>query len=278
MDPGTKSPPRPCRIMRGCVEVRPVPAARLADCAELIRSAFAFGPGDTVPAHLLFAVSRHGGLVLGAFSGSALSGCLFALPAHGADRCLYLAQLAVRQSHRDRGIGLDLMHAMRDRALQSGVRRILWTTGSLASRNLHLYLNRCGARVVAVAPGLYAEVMCSTRVPVGQRDEVEVEWLLQGSQAATRRSSRPIVLTSTAAGRPGVRRLEGVRPVGRHRSCALEVPWDVGLLSRVDRRAAAAWRRAVTASLAESLAAGLVGTAVELDRGRRRAFLRLDAA
>jgi predicted GNAT superfamily acetyltransferase len=264
--------------MWGCVTVRPVPAGRLLECAALIRGAFGFGPGDTVPAHLLHAVSRHGGIVLGAFSGSALSGCLFALPAQGADRYLLLAQLAVRPSHQGRGVGLSLMRTMREHALQSGYRRIRWTTSSLVSRNLYLYLNRCGARLVAVAPGLYTEVMCSTQVPVGQLDEVEMEWRLEDSQTSTRRPVPQIVLTSTVPSRPGVRRLEDVRPVGRHRSCALEVPWDVGLLSRVDRPAAAAWRRAVSASLAESLAAGLVGTAVELDRVHRRAYLCLDAA
>lgn len=185
----------------------------------------------------------YGGIALGAFEGPRLVGYSYAVPGFDEGGPFLLScGLAVSQTHTSRGIGEALKLAQAKRARQAGYDVIRWTTNSLASKPLHLYLSRLGGRLVALHERMYAGFRESL-FP----DEVEIEWDLKGAPRSLSSESR-----------------------------CVEIPWDRDALAARSPELARRWVRRVRAEIRELLAAGYVGTAVVGDRLRERSLVRFD--
>jgi predicted GNAT superfamily acetyltransferase len=185
----------------------------------------------------------YGGIALGAFAGSRLVGYSYAVPGFdGTGPFLLSCGLAVSEDYGSRGIGAALKLAQAERARRAGYGVIRWTTNSLASKPLHLYLSKLGGRLVAFHEGMYAGFRESL-FP----DEVEIEWDLGGAPAA-----------ATSAPR------------------CVEIPWDREALAARSPTLAGSWVTRVRGEMQALLAEGYVGTAVVADRFRERSLVRFD--
>jgi predicted GNAT superfamily acetyltransferase len=220
-----------------------------------------------------------GGLTLGAFVGERLVGYSYALPGFDGRPFLLSCGLAVAPEFESRGVGLALKLAQARHAREAGYDLARWTTNALASRPLHVYLSKLGARLVRYRAGMYADLV----EPV-LPDEVEIEWDLgtAGSTPAARRGTPPRPVTRTRAPAGGPRRLVGVGdgmladPV--YPSYSVEIPWDRAALARDVPELAREWLAGVRVAMRALLAAGYVGTVVLPDPSTRRSFVVFDRA
>ena len=185
----------------------------------------------------------YGGITLGAFAGGRLVGYSYALPGFdGARPFLLSCGLAVANELGSRGVGEALKRAQARHARRAGYDVVRWTTNSLASQALNLYLSKLGARLVGLREDMYAglreDVFC---------DEVEIEWDLRREAAGPRADSQTV-----------------------------EIPWDRAALARRAPRLAREWVVAARTAMGELLAAGYVGTTVIADRHTERSWVRFD--
>jgi len=185
----------------------------------------------------------YGGITLGAFAGGRLVGYSYALPGFdGARPFLLSCGLAVANEFGSRGVGEALKRAQARHARRAGYDVVRWTTNSLASQALNLYLSKLGARLVGLREDMYAglreDVFC---------DEVEIEWDLRQQAGGPRADSQTV-----------------------------EIPWDRAALARRSPRLAREWVVAARTAMGELLAAGYVGTTVIADRHAERSWVRFD--
>lgn len=105
---------------------------------------------------LLSVIAKYGGVVLGAFGGSKMSGFLLALMARRKGRLIHWSHMmAVREGFRDRGLGFKMKLVHRKLALAEGIRSICWTYDPLQSRNAALNVARLGATIDEYLPDCY---------------------------------------------------------------------------------------------------------------------------
>lgn len=136
-------------------------------CVQLQLSTWGYDETEAIPRKTFLLAQKIGGQVIGAFdsessndsapaSGPAASPApnlvafamsLPGIKSQGAQPLPYLHShmLAVRPSHRNRGIGAQLKWEQRREALVRGVRRIEWTFDPLEIKNAHLNIHRLGA-------------------------------------------------------------------------------------------------------------------------------------
>ncbi|HUN86151.1 MAG TPA: hypothetical protein VMU48_17360 [Terracidiphilus sp.] len=90
---------------------------------------------------------------------------------------LHSHMLAVRQSHRDRGLGVQLKLKQRDEALSRGIRHMEWTFDPLEIKNAHLNIHKLGAIVRRYYIDFYG--VSSSRLQAGlPTDRLVAEWYL----------------------------------------------------------------------------------------------------
>jgi predicted GNAT superfamily acetyltransferase len=263
------------------VAIVPVERARMRECEQLARDVFGFGPGEAIPAWFVDTATRVGGVARAAIADDAVVGFFFAFP--GVERgrpLLFLTELAVSPPHRGRGVARRLLAELRAAALARGCTRVQLTTNPLSARNLHLYLTRCGARIVAYHPLLYGDL-----IDGADGDEVELAWDLadEGLDARLAGRAGPGVAAGALPGHVLTRTVErdGVRVMGEQAAsvrprgprCLVEIPWDADALDAAAPPVRDAWRAGVRAAMATLLAAGYRGVDVAVDEPTRRAFV-----
>jgi predicted GNAT superfamily acetyltransferase len=149
---------------------------------------------DIVPAHILLAIARNGGLLLGAFDGEKLIG--YVLGFLGTDRESpnrpAMAQLkhhshmlGVHPDYRDLGVGFRLKVAQRDFVNNQGIRLITWTYDPLQSRNAYLNIHRLGTVCRKYHREAYGEMRDQLNIGYPS-DRFEVEWWITSSRVKSR--------------------------------------------------------------------------------------------
>ena len=149
---------------------------------------------DVVPAHILLAIARNGGLLLGAFDGEKLIG--YVLGFLGTDRESpnrpAMAQLkhhshmlGVHPDYRDLGVGFRLKVAQRDFVNKQGIRLITWTYDPLQSRNAYLNIHRLGTVCRKYHREAYGEMRDQLNIGYPS-DRFEVEWWITSSRVKSR--------------------------------------------------------------------------------------------
>jgi predicted GNAT superfamily acetyltransferase len=111
-----------------------------------------------VSSEVLLVTQKHGGAVLGAFTGGRCVGFVYAFLARRHGRLIHWSHMmAVLPEFRDRGLGLRMKLAHRRLALQQGIRSVCWTFDPLQSRNAALNLRRLGAQAEEYIPDCYGQ-------------------------------------------------------------------------------------------------------------------------
>jgi predicted GNAT superfamily acetyltransferase len=165
---------------------------------ELQRAVWTGSETDIVPAHVLLAAARHGGVVLGAFAGQELVGFVFGFlgtdeqsprPLAMSRLKHYSHQLGVHPKWWDRGIGLRLKLAQREAVMRQGIRLMSWTYDPLQSRNAYLNVRRLGVVCNRYLRNLYGEMRDELNQGVPS-DRFEVDWWLTSSRVKSRVAGR----------------------------------------------------------------------------------------
>ena len=258
------------------VRVEPLSGDALLDSPHLSAIQFGFEPPDQIPPWFVHTFAAFGGIALGAFHDERLVGYSYGMPGYDEGETFLLAcGLAVHPAFESNRVGERLKLAQRDHARAAGYSSIRWTTGSLASRQLYLYLTKLGARLVRLHEDFYATTQETEVFP----DEVEVAWQICPTAPAARAGggepARP--LTTTALIGDGRRRrlvtVDADRADGG--ACAVEIPWDRHAIAH-DPDLAFGWHDGVRAAMRQLLDAGYEGTYVDLDRREQRPYVRFE--
>ena len=115
-------------------------------CVELQRDVWGFSDLDLVPLRLFVVAEKIGGQVIGAFDGKDMVGFALSIPgSRSGHPYLHSHMLAVRESHRNAGLGRRIKLVQREDALARSFELIEWTFDPLEIKNAHLNLERLGA-------------------------------------------------------------------------------------------------------------------------------------
>jgi predicted GNAT superfamily acetyltransferase len=126
----------------------------------------------------MIAAQAVGAIVLGAFDGADLVAFTYGFPGfEGEHRVIHSDMLAVRATHRDRGLGRTLKLAQRDAALARGVERITWTFDPLQTRNAFLNFEKLGVTADRYLRDFYGDT--SSPLHEGGTDRLWVTWHLR---------------------------------------------------------------------------------------------------
>jgi len=135
------------QIATGEIVVRPCSGLNeMRACVALQKEVWNFSDADLVPLRLFVTAEKIGGQVIGAFQGKELIGFAMAIPAIRSGKpYLHSQMLAVREQHRNAGLGRRLKLCQRDEAIARGIDLMEWTFDPLEIKNSFLNIARLGA-------------------------------------------------------------------------------------------------------------------------------------
>ena len=169
-------------------------------CADLQIETWGYDESDAIPRKTFLLAQKIGGQVMGAFeTGSegareqgsdeptqetrgTLIGFAMSLPGlkstpQGPQPYIHSHMLAVRPSHRNRGLGMQLKWEQRREALSRGIRHMEWTFDPLEIKNAFLNIHRLGAISREYRANFYG--VSSSRLQGGlPTDRLLAEWEL----------------------------------------------------------------------------------------------------
>ena len=169
-------------------------------CVDLQIETWGYDENDVIPRKTFLLAQKIGGQVLGAFeTGSegasergskevheTLIGFAMSLPGlkstpNGPKPYIHSHMLAVRPSHRNRGLGAQLKWEQRREALSRGIRHMEWTFDPLEIKNAYLNIHRLGAVIRQYRPDFYG--VSSSRLQGGlPTDRLLAEWELDSDR------------------------------------------------------------------------------------------------
>jgi len=171
--------------------------AEMGEVEELQRLVWPGNETEIVPAHLLLAAVRGGGLVIGAFDKAALPrliGFVFGFPGFyltpdgpRLKHCSHM--LGVRPDCRDHGLGYALKRAQWQMVRHQGLDRVTWTYDPLLSRNAHLNIAKLGVVCNTYHREYYGEMRDGLNVGLAS-DRFEVDWWVNTHRVERRLSRR----------------------------------------------------------------------------------------
>lgn len=196
-------------------------AAEFAACVQLQRETWGPSFSETVPAAILQVSQKIGGIAAGAFDGAELVGFVFGMtgvdqlqPVHWSD------MLAVRSTHRNRGIGEALKWYQRDTLQARGIDRILWTFDPLDSKNAYLNFTRLGVIAREYVVDMYGQT--ASPLHATGTDRLIVIWEMMSQRVSALRAGR----------------LDTQQPADVH----IKIPSDIQKLNQAQPELARAWR------------------------------------
>jgi len=162
-------------------------------CVQLQIDTWGYDETEAIPRKTFLLAQKIGGQVIGAFEsedsggnsgkqGANLVGFAMSLPGiktkdGNAFAYLHSHMLAVRESHRNRGLGAQLKWEQRRDALARGVRHMEWTFDPLEVKNAFLNIHRLGAIVCEYRVDFYG--VSSSRLQGGlPTDRLLAQWEL----------------------------------------------------------------------------------------------------
>ncbi len=175
-------------------------------CVQLQIETWGYDENDAIPRKTFLLAQKIGGQVIGAFDseigGDAASvpdgglvGFAMSLPgvkstSEGPRPYLHSHMLAVRASHRNRGIGAQLKWEQRRDALSRGIRHMEWTFDPLEIKNAFLNIHRLGAIAREYLVDFYG--VSSSRLQGGlPTDRLLAEWELDSQRVEAVLARRP---------------------------------------------------------------------------------------
>jgi predicted GNAT superfamily acetyltransferase len=178
-------------------------------CVDLQIESWGYDENDVIPRKTFLLAQKIGGQVLGAFeTGSegasergskevheTLIGFAMSLPGlkstpNGPKPYIHSHMLAVRPSHRNRGLGAQLKWEQRREALSRGIRHMEWTFDPLEIKNAFLNIHRLGAVAGEYRVNFYG--VSSSRLQGGlPTDRLLAEWELDSPRVEALLARRP---------------------------------------------------------------------------------------
>jgi predicted GNAT superfamily acetyltransferase len=115
-------------------------------CVELQKEVWGFADNELVPLRIFSLAPKIGGQVIGAWEGETLVGFAFSIPGtRNGHPYLHSHMLAVKESHRNTGLGRRIKLFQREDAIAHGYELLEWTFDPLEIKNAYLNLERLGA-------------------------------------------------------------------------------------------------------------------------------------
>ena len=160
------------------------------DCELIQQSAWNMSsPRDIIPAHIIHPISKHGGLLLGAYDGNRLVGFVFGFvgwqseinPRWGDIRHYHCSEMmGVYPEYWSQSIGYELKLAQRAWLLNHGYKLAIWTFDPLLSRNAWLNFQKLGVICRTYIRDAYGEMSgLYAGLPT---DRFEVEWWIDSKR------------------------------------------------------------------------------------------------
>ena len=179
------------------------------------------GVNEVIPAAVLVASVKRGGVVLGAFDAAgAMQGYAYAAAALKEGRpAQWSHALGVIPAARDRGLAAALKMAQRQHALRLGVDLIEWSYDPLQASSAHLNFSKLGIVVEEYVENMYGDSSSPLHAGI-PTDRFVAEWHL-----TTPHVERRLDAAARAAAAPGASRPDGTRrapaPIGVRDSAVL---------------------------------------------------------
>jgi len=127
--------------VRNCTELDEFRA-----CVALQKEVWGFADNELVPLRIFSLAPKIGGQVIGAWQGDTLAGFAFSIPGNrNGHPYLHSHMLAVKESHRNTGLGRRIKLFQREDAIAHGYELLEWTFDPLEIKNAYLNLERLGA-------------------------------------------------------------------------------------------------------------------------------------
>jgi predicted GNAT superfamily acetyltransferase len=178
-------------------------------CVDLQIETWGYDESDAIPRKTFLLAQRIGGQVIGAFeTGSegadeqgskevreTLVGFAMSLPGlkstpKGPRPYIHSHMLAVRPSHRNRGLGMQLKWEQRREALSRGILHMEWTFDPLEIKNAFMNIHRLGAVSREYRVNFYG--VSSSRLQGGlPTDRLLAEWELDSPRVEALQARRP---------------------------------------------------------------------------------------
>jgi predicted GNAT superfamily acetyltransferase len=154
-------------------------------CLDLQKEVWGFSDIELVPLRLFVVADKVGGQVIGAFEGNVMVAFALAIPGTRTGHVyLYSHMLAVRKTHRDRGLGRAMKLFQRDEALARGIDLIEWTFDPLEIKNAYLNIEKLGA--IARRYNINQYGITSSPLQGGlPTDRLIAEWWLRSKRVET---------------------------------------------------------------------------------------------
>jgi predicted GNAT superfamily acetyltransferase len=134
---------------------------------------------SVIPFHLMIAAQRHGGLVLGAYHGKKMVGCLFGISGHDNARQFHYSHITgVLKSYQKRGVGLLLKKRQRELMRKDGFDLVKWTFDPLQAGNAYFNIRKLGAIAREYHRDLYGQMPDSLNKGMIS-DRFEAEWWIK---------------------------------------------------------------------------------------------------
>jgi predicted GNAT superfamily acetyltransferase len=274
--------------------IRPLVSIRdFIACEEIQRQVWGPGDAEVVPYNMLAAVTRNGGIALGAFAGNDLIGFAFGFlgtsarygPEAPATVKLkhHSHMLAVLPEWRDVGVGYTLKLAQRDAARAQALRLMTWTYDPLESRNALLNIAKLGAVCSTYYCDYYGEMRDELNVDLPS-DRFQVDWYIASNRVATRLTAHRARLEREQYASAGAvllnpARFDTVLPRPSETVAMLstdlalvEIPADFQVIRHTDRALALAWRMQTREIFEQAFARGYMVTGFAFEPNPRQGF------
>src|ERR1700735_2280386 len=154
-------------------------------CVALQKEVWDFSDAELVPLRMFVVADKVGGQVMGAFDGDVMVGFALSVPGTRTGHVyLHSHMLAVRQSHRNGGLGRRLKLMQREDALSRGIELIEWTFDPLEIKNAYLNIEKLGA--IARRYNINQYGITSSPLQGGlPSDRLIAEWWLKSKRVET---------------------------------------------------------------------------------------------
>ena len=154
-------------------------------CVALQKEVWNFSDAELVPLRMFVVADKVGGQVMGAFDGATMIGFALSVPGTRTGHVyLHSHMLAVRQEHRNGGLGRRLKLMQREDALARGIELIEWTFDPLEIKNAYLNIEKLGA--IARRYNINQYGITSSPLQGGlPSDRLIAEWWLKSKRVET---------------------------------------------------------------------------------------------
>ncbi len=207
-------------VLRNCTELEEFRA-----CVALQKEVWGFADNELVPLRIFSLAPKIGGQVIGAYEGEKLVGFAFSIPGvRNGHPYLHSHMLAVKESHRNTGLGRRIKLFQREDAIALGYELLEWTFDPLEIKNAYLNLERLGAIARRYNINQYG-ITSSPLQGFLPTDRLVAEWWLTSKRVETRLSSgrRPSFGAEERVGVPADIYVWKTQPETRPRAADLQL-------------------------------------------------------